>query len=176
MNLRLSTLMLLIAVLWPTASFGEQGVVVRYVPQFELVGSGRLRVLFWDVYDAALYAPKGRWEPTRPYALVITYLRSLKGADIAERSTDEIREQGFTDEAKLNAWYRQMLGIFPDVEEGMMITGVRDEDGRTLFYKKDMRIGIIDDPEFAQWFFAIWLDEKTPEPRLRNDLLGLPNR
>lgn len=165
-----------LSLLFLAAAQADQGVIARYVPQAEPVGTSRLSFLFWDVYDATLYAPQARWQRSGPYALAITYLRALDGAAIASRSMDEMVGQGLTDETRKQAWYEQMAAIFPDVEEGMVLTGVRDKAGRTLFYKHDIRIGIVDDPAFADWFFGIWLDEKTSEPDMRDELLGLTDK
>lgn len=161
------------SLLFAAGAHSDPGVVARYVPQAELVGSSRLSFLFWDVYDATLYAPQARWQPDGPYALAIRYLRDLEGEVIASRSIEEMEGLGLSDEAKQQEWYEQMAAIFPDVEEGVVLTGVRDKSGRTLFYKYDIRLGIVDDPAFADWFFGIWLNEKTSEPDMRERLLGI---
>ncbi len=49
-----------------------------YVPGAALVGSARMRVMFWDVYDANLFAPAGEWQPGQPFALSLDYLRTLR--------------------------------------------------------------------------------------------------
>jgi hypothetical protein len=40
------------------------------------------------------------------------------------------------------------------------------------FYHQGRITGSIDDAEFAETFFAIWLDPRTREPSLRKALLG----
>ena len=46
--------------------------------QLELVGSARLQVLFWPVYDSRLYATDGRYTPDKlPLRLEIEYLRDV---------------------------------------------------------------------------------------------------
>jgi hypothetical protein len=45
------------------------------VPDAELVGQGRLKFLFWNVFDASLYAPDGTWSRDEPFALSVPYLR-----------------------------------------------------------------------------------------------------
>ncbi len=35
----------------------------QYIPDASLVGTARMRVLLWDVYDARLFAPSGEWQP-----------------------------------------------------------------------------------------------------------------
>lgn len=142
------------------------------VPNAETVGQGRLRVFFLDVYDATLYAPNGHLNEDKPFAIELSYLRSISGKKIAERSAEEIRNQGFGDEVKLAAWYEQMRNIFPDVVEGDIITGVYTKSGETVFYRQDQEIGRIKDVEFSHHFFNIWLSENTSSPDLRRKLLG----
>ena len=158
--------------LWPVASTASPIVAGRYVPDAGKVGDGVLTYLFWDVYRATLYAPASQWRPDRPFALSLRYMRELKGRDIADRTIEEIRKQGFSDEAKLTEWSALLSALFPDVADGDSLTAVRDAEGRTLFYRDAQRIGMIDDPGFAPRFFGIWLDENTSEPKLRRKLFG----
>lgn len=146
--------------------------IQQHVPSAKIVGEGRLSVMFWDVYDAELLAPEGKWEQTSPFALKLSYLRDIKGKKIADRSAQEMRDQGFDDEVKLAAWHAQMRNIFPDVYEGITLTGVYTKSGETVFYKNEKKIGQIQDPEFGKLFFDIWLSEETNAPGLRQKLLG----
>lgn len=143
-----------------------------HIPQAQKVGEGRMSVMFWDVYDATLYAPQGTWQEKEPFALQLSYLRNLEGKKIADRSVEEIRAQGFKDEVKLATWHAQMRKIFPDVDDGITLTGVNTKIGETVFYMDNIEIGRIKDPEFSKAFFNIWLSEKTSAPDLRRKLLG----
>ncbi len=142
------------------------------IPSIQKVGQARLTVMLWDVYDATLYAPEGTWQEDKPFALQLYYLRHLEGKKIASRSIEEMRGQGFTDEVKLAAWYTQMRKIFPDVHNGVSITGIKTTLGETIFYKDNAEIGRIIDPVFSTAFFNIWLGDKTSQPDLRRKLLG----
>jgi len=144
----------------------------NYVPAAQKVGEGRLTYLFWDVYDAALYAPKGSWQEGQPFALQLSYLREIEGKKIADRSVEEMRNQGIKDEVKLATWYAQMRKIFPDVDKGVRLTGVYTKKGETVFYEDDKEVGRINDADFSKAFFGIWLNEKTSVPDLRRKLLG----
>ena len=148
-------------------------VAHKYVPNAEQVRSGRLSVVFWEVYDATLYAPKGKWNAHKPYALSIHYFREIEGADIAKRSAEEIRKQGFSDDAKLAKWQKEMRGILPDVKNGSELTAVSTLQKSTDFYSDGKHIGSIKGAEFGTYFFNIWLSEKISEPELRRKLLGL---
>ena len=142
------------------------------VPQARLVGEARMTYLFWDVYDAKLYARNSKWRSDEPFALELAYLRDLKGKAIAKRSIEEIRKQGFTDEPTLSLWYKQLTSILPDVNNGMRLTGVVNANSHTEFYLDGKQIAYVDDPLFSKWFFNIWLGEATSEPKLRQQLLG----
>jgi hypothetical protein len=149
------------------------GVPTQELENMDLVGEARMRVLFWDVYDAQLFAPAGKFSPDRPFALALTYLRELQGERIAERSIQEIRDQGFGDESTLRRWEQALTAIFPDVDAQDELVGVADDDGHTRFYLDGELIGAIEEPAFTRAFFAIWLSEATSAPRLREQLLGL---
>lgn len=153
------------------ANSGDQSTV----EDSNLLGEARLSVLFWDIYDAKLYAEGLTYDPDAPFALSLRYLMKLKGIDIAEKSIDEIRKQGFEDENQLLAWQRSLELIFPDVSDGDEILGVSNPVEGTTFYLNGSLIGRIDDMNLSRKFFDIWLSEKTSEPELRKSLLGLNN-
>ncbi len=119
-----------------------------------------------------MYAEEGQWSGQEPFVLSINYLRDLKGAAIAERSIDEIRQQGYSNEDNLQRWLLSLQTILPDVSKNTRINGVKTSDNATVFYKNDQYLGAIHDPLFTQVFFDIWLGEKTSQPKLRKDLLG----
>jgi len=143
------------------------------VPNASIVGRGVLTYVFWDVYEATLYAPNGQWDPAKPYALSLEYYRDIDGKDIADRSVQEIRKQGFTDEVKLATWNAQLKTIFPDVKDGSVLSAIYLPGKETVFYSGDNKIGTIKGDDFGRLFFGIWLGEKTSAPELRRALLGL---
>jgi hypothetical protein len=149
--------------------------VSTYIQNPKTVGEARLEVMFFDIYDATLIASDGNYDPEKPFALALTYLREFDGEDIASRSIDEMRDQGMKDEVKLAKWFEKMQQVFPNVDKGQTLTGVVDDGQRSHFFFNDSKIGTIDDPEFTKWFFNIWLAEDTSEPKMRQKLLGLSN-
>ncbi len=65
-----------------------------------------------------------------------------------------------------------MRRAFVDVLPGQRITGVFLPGWGCRFYVGDQLQHEIRDPEFADAFFAIWLDPRTRDPELRQQLLG----
>ncbi len=168
------SLTLLCGILLYVQSAAAAETVFVSIPNAAIVGHGVLSYAFWDVYDATLYAPQGKWNPNKPFALSLEYHFEIDGKEIANRSVQEMRKQGFSDEVKLAAWNAQMKSIFPDVENGTVLSAVYMPGKQTIFYDGDGVIGEIKGDEFGKWFFGIWLSEKTSEPELRRALLGLP--
>ncbi len=148
--------------------------VSENVPNASLVGEEMFRYLFWKVYQAQLYAPNGDYHSDKPYALRLTYQRALEGKKIAERSADEIAEQGGVTDIQLANWLQQMMAIFPDVQQGDVILGVATSEQHTVFYLNDNEIGRVEDSVFTERFFGIWLDPRTSAPDFRQALLKLP--
>jgi hypothetical protein len=168
----LSKAMALLAGLLLSGALPAATTSLPQLADLQSVGEARMQVLFWKVYDAQLLAPNGEWSPDDPYALVLTYLRDLKGKAIAERSIAEIRQQGRVDESTLARWQQTLHEIFPDVRARTEIVGLVDDEAHTRFFLDGELIGEVRDPAFTQAFFGIWLDERTSQPELRRRLLG----
>lgn len=143
---------------------------------FTLQGSGTLHWFGIKIYEAKLFAP-GQLDPAqlsnRAFALELTYARDFSGKSIADKSIDEIKRLTFGNAEKRQNWQLQMQAIFPNVRTGDRIRGVHRPGAGVSFFHNDKPIGSIEDPEFTQAFFAIWLDPKTAKPSLRRELLGL---
>lgn len=137
------------------------------------VGDSRLTWLIWDVYDAALYTSTGTFAVQAPYVLELTYLRALDGSKVATKTTEEMARLGFQNEAKLAKWQLQLTDWFDGIEKGTRLAAMRNANGSTTFVRDGKTVlGTLKDPQFTQYFFAIWLSEKTLRPDLREQLLG----
>ncbi len=137
------------------------------------VGAGALRFLGVHLYDGRLWSQDGRWRADAPYALELIYARRFDGDDIARRSIDEIRRLAGHDAATLARWETRLRAIFPDVQAGDRLVGVRlPGQGARFYYGADL-LGEIREEALADAFFAIWLDPRTRAPDLRRKLLGL---
>jgi hypothetical protein len=142
------------------------------LPDVRPAGQGRLTWFGLHVYDARLYVSGQGFRADAPYALALRYARDFPGARIADTSVDEMRRLGFGDEADQRRWREAMRGLFPDVKRGDELTGIALPGRGAVFFHNGRRIGAVDDPEFAEAFFAIWLDPRTRAADLRRELLG----
>lgn len=138
------------------------------------LGTARLRVWGFEVYDASLYAAPGfdaqRFTEQR-FGLELSYLRSFKGVDIAERSLDEMRNLAAIDPAQAERWLKAMSALFPDVQRGDRITGVHVPGTGARFYLNGQWLGELADEAFSRQFFGIWLSPKTSQPAMRRALI-----
>jgi hypothetical protein len=173
MRTLLATLVLALAVLLAAGASAAPLHLHKYMENPQPVGSGDLRYLVWNVYTATLFAPSGAWSPDAPFALHIVYHMDIQGEDIASRSIEEMRRQGLDDPEAARRFEARMAAVFPDVTGGTTLTGIRERDGGTLFYRNGAFIGAVREREFTDRFFAIWLAPDTSEPRLRERLLGI---
>lgn len=169
--------LLLCATLLPAVAQANAPSLAQALQDQEVVGQARLRVWGFSVYDATLYAAPGfdaqRFAEQR-FALELAYLRDFDGADIAERSLQEMGQQSAIDEATGSRWLQAMRATFPDVRAGDRITGVHLPGTGARFYLNGRLLGVIDDPRFARRFFAIWLSPQTSQPAMRERLLRGP--
>ena len=151
------------------------GEVLGVLPDARLQGQARLRVMGFSVYEARLWTstlPVGTDWTATSFALQLDYLRSVKGAQIAERSLAEMRKLADIAAADAERWLAAMKASFPDVREGDRITGVLTPGRGTRFFVNGSLKGEIADADFARLFFGIWFSPRTPEPAMRDALLG----
>ncbi len=107
--------------------------------------------------------------PVPPYRLKLQYRRDIAGAKIVESTKKEIANLGASAE-KLAVWMDALKKIIPDVKDGDILTGFVEEDKKSSFCMGDRFLGKVEDLEFTEYFFGIWLSEKTSDPRLRKAL------
>ncbi len=173
--MRIKALLLALVLLWPIGAVYAGTIpteVTRNITNAALVGQGDFRFLFFDLYEARLYAPRGQYRPQEPVALELIYARRLYGDRIAKASIDEMRRMGVNDEKILTEWGQKMTTIFPDVNKGTRLVGSYRPQKGTRFYRDGQFIGQVMGDNFAKAFFGIWLDENTRAPRLRTKLIG----
>jgi hypothetical protein len=146
------------------------------LPGARLQGRMRFRWLGLTVYDTRLWVPG---EPVsaqdyagRAFALELLYARSLDGARIADRSIDEMRRVDRLDERQAGDWRAAMAAAFPDVVAGDRLTGLNLPGRGARFFHNTRPTREVADTEFARLFFGIWLSPRSPEPALRQSLLG----
>lgn len=170
--MHMRTALLLSALVSSSFVAADAEIAERHVQDSDLVGKARMKVMFWNVFDASLYAEQGRFDPAEPFVLSLSYLRELEGEKIVEKTIEEMAKQKRFKAQELASWSSQLDTIIDDVDASTTITGVRDSLGNTLFYRNGAPVGEITDVRFTQGFFDIWLGENTSEPKLRRQLLG----
>ncbi|MBH3342005.1 chalcone isomerase family protein [Pseudomonas mendocina] len=170
----LPALMLLALLSLPAVANTQNGWRER-LPQASLVGSGDFSWFGFSVYNAKLWSPERRVDFQQPFALELTYRRSISRETLVDTSLDEIRRINGQplDPEQQDDWTQQMRQAFVDVQDGTRITGLFLPDEGCRFYVDGKLQHVIDDPEFARAFFSIWLDPRTRSPKLRAALLGL---
>lgn len=144
------------------------------VPDGRLIGQGEMRWLGLSLYTAQLWSSDPRIGERVPFALVLTYRRSISREQLVDASIKEIQRVSETppDATRLARWRGYMNTAFRDVVEGDQLIGVYLPGKGCRFYHRNDVVAQIDDPEFARVFFAIWLAPQARDPALRRRLLG----
>ncbi len=138
----------------------------------QLVGSGKMSVLFWDVYNAELYVKTEPWRSDGfPQALRLSYLRDIEQEELIDATVEQWEHLGFNSDRQ-QIWVEQLQTIWPDIKEGDELTLIVDEQRQARFYAGDKPLGVIVDPDFGPAFLAIWLSEDTSRPKLRKKLIA----
>ena len=155
------------------AASGSVRTFLRGTPR--LVGQHRFTYWGFEVYDASLwsstaFAPED-WAK-QSLVLELRYLRDFKGADIAQRSIDEMHGQRALSAAQKQTWLATLERLIPNVRHGERLSGVYHPDKGLQLLHQDRLLGEVADVELAQRFFGIWLAPETSQRQLRQQLLA----
>jgi hypothetical protein len=139
-----------------------------------LAGQGQYRFLGIKVYSAELWVSHKPFSMQQPFALNLTYHHHLSKSRLIAISLEEIqRIQGSSlPPEKIFAWSAALDKALKDIEAGDRMTGVNLPGVGIRFYRNARMTTLIRDVDFANAFFAIWLNAKTREPGLRSQLIG----
>lgn len=144
-----------------------------------LQGSGTASYMFWDVYNAALYAPAEANENAIvnaevPMSLILEYHRDVGVEDIRKATWVALDEQYAGEEReairpKIDAIQSAMI----DVTDGDRYRLDWDPEAPrlTLSLNDEIRFES-DDRELARAYFGIWLAEPPLSDQLRTALLS----
>ena len=167
--IRLLLLLTLMSLSVTTISARESLELPQHLSSAKLQGSGRLTWWGLHVYDAAFYRLGSLSSPE--FALDLRYQKSFSGKSIANRSVEEMKRIGVSDD-QAYLWGKELSSFLPNVESGQALTAIYVPKQGTSFYFEGKQIAQIPGAEFSKAFFGIWLDPKTSAPKLRTELLG----
>ena len=136
-----------------------------------MVGETRLKVMFWELYDAQLFTPSGTWCGGPPYQLSLTYLRQGRTEQLVKRVADAWRRQGL-DHPNRADWLAQLNSIWPDVSVGDNLVFILTATGRNGFWLNENFLGGVNDQDFGPMFGDIWLAPDTLGPNNRARLIN----
>lgn len=139
---------------------------------WKLSGEGVLSWTVFNLYRARLYVSGTFYDPSQPFVLDLSYLRTLPAAMIVSASVDELKRLRAPPAEILQSWSEALLRIVPDVTLGAQLAGCFIPGFGVKFYSATHHLGDITDPVFAEAFAAIWLDPDTRSASLRASLLG----
>lgn len=174
MRKSLAIAVLLTALGTGTPALAAGDCVAQHLPTAKQVGQGEGRRMIFHAYDATLLAPQGTYRKDKPFALTLRYHMQFSGKAIARESVAQMRRMGQHSQDDLTRWGNQMAKIFPNVQPGATITGLRLKNGITVFCTPAGEIGRIAERAFTDAFFDIWLGDAAESQTLRRQLTGQP--
>lgn len=140
--------------------------------ELKTVGETRLKVWFWDVYDAELRTDTGAYQDSEQRALQLSYLRNIDADDLVDTTAEEWQRLEIEATETHQQWLDELRNMWPDVREGDCITVVENDAGHAEFYGPEGRLGTIESAQFTDDFLAIWLSENSRFKDERNALIG----
>lgn len=141
--------------------------------QFQLVGSAKFSVLFWDIYNSTLYTKSGSYShetSIEPLIFEIEYLKNILADDLIDRTVEQWKHLEVR-ESEYKKFIPQLKAIWPDISSGDKLA-MLVQNKQSIFYFNNEIVGQINEQSFSKLFLDIWLSRNTSQKILRAKLLG----
>ncbi|MFW1677128.1 chalcone isomerase family protein [Pontibacter sp. JAM-7] len=143
----------------------------RQPPVWPEVGRVQLEVLWFDIYEASLFAPNAKFSGfSAPLLLQVEYLRDFKAEMIVQETDKQLKP--FASQEQRQRWLPQLSELWPDIRQGDQLAFEIAADGHGHFYFNRRWLGHISEPEFVEAFVKIWLSPDGEYPALASQLRG----
>lgn len=144
------------------------------LPQAQPLGSGDLTWFGLRIYRASLWSASRPFDASQPFALQLSYYRSISRQRLVNTSIDEIRRlsRAPLPAATLARWETLLASAFVDVSAGDELIGVYLPGRGMQLYDRQRLLADIDDDALARAFFDIWLNPDSRDQKLRQRLMG----
>ena len=143
------------------------------MPESYLIGTGKLKVFFWDVYNLKLFSSSKAIEKADDLVLEFQYLRDVSKKSIIDASIKELKKNTNFDKYKLGVWEQYLEKSIRDMLSGEKAALHLSMDKKITFFIKGEKEVTFHDKEFGNAYINIWLGENTSKPELRKKLLGI---
>lgn len=144
------------------------------LPQALPLGGGDLTFFGLRIYRATLWSTSRPFDAAQPFALQLSYYRSISRQRLVNTSIDEIRRlsRAPIPAATLTRWEALLSSALVDVNEGDELTGVYQPGHGMQLYDRQRLLADVGDDALARAFFDIWLNPESRDQKLRQRLLG----
>ena len=144
------------------------------LPQAQPLGGGDMTFLGLRIYRATLWSASRPFYAMQPFALQLSYYRSISRERLVSTSISEIRRlaRAPIPPATITRWETLLNSAFIDVSEGDELTGVYQPGHGMQLYDRQRLLAELPDDALARAFFDIWLNPDSRDQKLRQRLLG----
>jgi hypothetical protein len=163
----------LIACLLFVKPMGAQADWKTRYPDFQVVGTGVLKVFFMDIYSLTLHSEESDYSVSDHFALEFDYKKSVSKRTIVDASMGELSKAPNVGPAETKAWKQILERGISDMQAGEKASVVFSKSGNVEFWSENGEAVSFQDLKFAKSFAAIWLGPQTSHPKLRLALLGI---
>lgn len=146
----------------------------KELQRFSAIGKSTFSFMFWDLYNSTLLTTTGNYPVSfenEKLIFQIEYLMDIKKSDLIKKTIEQWQHIGLK-KTQYSRYIKNLEKIWPNIIKGDSLSLLMQKN-MSVFYYNDSYLGQINDPYFGQIFIDIWLSNKTSQPNLRAELLGV---
>ena len=136
-------------------------------------GSASVGFLLWQVFDADLWAPDGRFGWDAPLALSLIYRTDFSARELTDSTIEEMERIAGWQPERLAEFRSEIGPCMTDVGDGDRFTAASPEPDRIVLYLNGEQRCELTEAGLRRAYLGIWLSQNSRFPDESRKLIGL---
>ena len=145
---------------------------IEIAPSMQQVGQAEFRYLFWDIFDASLYAAGKTFSWQAPFALSLEYRRVFSAGDLTDETLQSLDRLTDWPKAELATFRTTLAPCMANVGDGDRFTAAGPDADTAVLYLNGEERCRIEKSGIRRDYFSIWLSLNSDFPEETRKLLG----
>jgi hypothetical protein len=156
----------------PGTASAAQSAPLEIAPDLQQVGQAEFSYLFWDIFDARLFASGDSFSWQAPFALSLQYRREFSAKELTDKSIEIMGRVTDWSGADLVEFQAVLAPCMASVRDGDRFTAVGPDADTAVLYLNGKERCKLEKPGIRRDYFSIWLSPKSDFPDEARKLLS----
>jgi hypothetical protein len=144
-------------------------ILNNYFSNYNLLGHAKYKYLFFDIYDASLVSQEENFNNNN-FALILKYNRKITKESVINETINDFKKQRTFNKNEIDKLKNLLDTTFKNIKIDDIFIAIKKDNAAFLYFEGE-KVLEIEDQDFINIFFNIWLRKDSQDPDFTKALL-----